>query len=110
MFFYKINMITEYIHDGIRYTLTNEGLNVGDKVFPIAMGRSLDDGSWIFHNYDFSEVSSGFPNEAHEILDLNHSEYKPYQVHTDYGYGPVEMYYKVIKREILPVPIKYRLL
>ena len=89
-------MITEYVHKGIRYTFSNENIQVGDKVFPIAHGRCLDGGGWILHGFRYL---SGFPDEPHTILDLHHSDYKPYQVHTDHGYGPVEIYYKIIKKE-----------
>ena len=30
-------MKIEKVHSGIRYTLSNEGLRVGDRVFPIAL-------------------------------------------------------------------------
>lgn len=92
-------MKTEKYLDGIRYTLSNENLAVGDKVYPIAWGRCLDGGGWIFHNYDYNPVCSSFPTEPHTILDLHHSDYKPYQVRTKEGYGPIEIYYKIIKME-----------
>jgi len=95
-----IDMTTEKVYNGIRYTLSNEGLKEGDKVYPIARGRCLDDGGWILHDFDFKEYSSGFPDEPHTIIDLNHSGYKPYQVRTDFGYGPIEKYYKVVKKEV----------
>lgn len=34
-------MLIEKVHNEIRYTLSNENLKVGDKVFPIASGRCL---------------------------------------------------------------------
>jgi hypothetical protein len=92
-------MNVEKVHNGIRYTLSNDDLKVGDKVFPIAWGRCLDDGGWILHDIDFRELTSGFPDEPHEILDLKHSDYKPYEVRTDHGYSPSECYYKIIKKE-----------
>jgi len=100
-------MVIERCVDGIRYTLSNEGLTNGDKVYPIANGRCTDDGGWILHGFIFDDPIenkygfriSGFPDEPHTIIDLNHSTYKPYQVRTDYGYGPIEIYYKIIKKE-----------
>lgn len=92
-------MKTEKVHNGIRFTLSNENLAVGDKVYPIAWGRCLDGGDWIFHNYDYSFACSSFPTEPHTILDLHHSDYKPYQVRTKEGFGPIEIYYKIIKME-----------
>jgi hypothetical protein len=82
-----------------RYTLTNECLRVGDEVFPIAWGRCLGDNDWIFHKIDFDVSMSSFPDEPHKIMDLKNSDYKPYEVKTDHGYGPRETYYKIIKVE-----------
>jgi hypothetical protein len=92
-------MVVEEVHNEIRYTLSNDNLQPNDKVFPIASGRCLDGGGWILHGFDFRDFISGFPDEPHTILDLKNSDYKPEEVHTDHGYGPVEIYYKVIKME-----------
>ncbi len=92
-------MNVEKVFDGIRYTLSNDNLAVGDKTYPIANGRCLNAGGWILHNIDFRDFLSGFPKEPHIILDLNHSDYKPYQIRTDHGFGPIEKYYKIIKKE-----------
>lgn len=94
-------MQVEHIHNGIRYTLSNEDLRVGDKTFPIAYGRCLDDGGWILHGFDFREII-GFPDDPHIIEDLNYDnsqQGKAYQVKTNYGYSPIERYYKIIKME-----------
>lgn len=103
-------MKVEKVLNGIRYTLSNEGLTVGDKVYPIARGRCLDNGGWILHDFDFRDFMSGFPDEPHIILDLKHSkDYKPYEVRTNMGYSPVESYYKIVKKEkqeITEKPIK----
>lgn len=95
-------MKIEKVHDGIRYTFSNENLKVNDEVFPIAHGRCLDDGGWILHGLDFRDFMSGFPNEPHIIIDLNYDngrQGKPYQVRTNNGYSPIECYYKIIKME-----------
>ena len=83
----------------IRYTLSNDDLKVGDKVFPIASGRCINNNDWILHGFDFNPVLSGFPDEPHIIKDLNYSDYKPEQIRTNHGYGPIEIYYKIIKKE-----------
>ncbi len=90
-------MIIEQMHDRIRYTLSNENLQVNDEVFPIGRGRIKEDKTFILYelNYKFS----GFPKKPHTILDLKHSDYKPYEVRTNYGYSPIESYYKIIKKE-----------
>jgi hypothetical protein len=93
-------MKIERVHDRIRYTLSNKNLKVGDKVYPIAKGRCLDDGGWILHELDFS--ISGFPNKPHIIKDLNYDngrQGKPYQVKTDKGYSSIESYFKIIKKK-----------
>lgn len=35
-------------------------------------------------------------NEDHIIENLNYSDYKPYEVKTNRGYGPKENYFKII--------------
>jgi hypothetical protein len=92
-------MLVEKVHNGIRYTLSNENLKVGDKVYPIASGRCLDNGDWILHNISFKDFMTGFPDEPHTIENLKHSDYKPYEVKTDAGFSPKECYYKIIKME-----------
>jgi hypothetical protein len=92
-------MLVEKVHNGIRYTLSNESLKVGDEVYSIANGRCLDNGDWILHDFDFRDFMSGFPNEPHIIENLKYSDYKPYEVKTNMGFSPKERYYKVIKME-----------
>ena len=92
-------MRIEKVHNHIRYTLSNDGLKVGDKVYPIARGRCLDDGSWILHELDFREFMCGFPDEPHTIKDLKYSKSKPEEISTDKGYSPRECYYKIVKKE-----------
>ena len=95
-------MKIEKVHSGIRYTLSNEGLKVGDSVFPIAMGRCLEDGGWILNSFDFRGSTTGFPDDPHTILDLDYDngrQGKAYQVRTDRGYSPIECYYKITKTE-----------
>lgn len=92
-------MIIEQMFEGIRYTLSNENLQVNDQVFPIGRGRVTDDKTFILSNLDYRDFMSGFPEEPHIILDLKHSDYKPYQVRTDHGFSPIECYYKIIKKE-----------
>lgn len=91
-------MKVEKVHNGIRYTFSNEDLEEGDEVYSIANGRCGENG-WILHEIEFEELTTGFPNEPHTILNLFHSDYKPYEVRTDMGYGPRESYYKIIKKE-----------
>ena len=98
-------MKVEKLLDDYRYTLTNEGLKKGDRVYSILNGRVQDDGTFIIHDIEFESRyvdglnTSGFPDEPHTIENLAHSDYKPYQVRTDHGYGPIEKYFKIEKIE-----------
>jgi hypothetical protein len=95
-------MKVEKVVDKIRYTLSNDNLKEGDKVYPIASGRCTEDGGWILHNYDFRDFCTGFPNEPHTIVDLNFgngNQGKAYEVRTDMGFSPIERYYKIVKKE-----------
>jgi hypothetical protein len=92
-------MKIEKYHNGIRFTLTNDDLQEGDMVYPIASGRCLEDGSWILHEFDFRDFMCGFPNEPHQIINLHHSDYKSHEIRSNHGYGPKETYYKIIKAE-----------
>ena len=92
-------MIVETVRHGIRYTLSNENLQPGDKVYPIARGRCLDNNGWALHEITFEDYMTGFPDDPHTIEKLEYSDYKPYQVKTDKGFSPIEAYYKIIKKE-----------
>lgn len=99
------------MHNGIRYTLSNENLNLSDKVYPIAKGRITDGNVFILHNFDFRDFMSGFPDEPHTILDLNYfngKQGKAYEVRTDMGYSSIESYYKIIKKEKQSSEDKYK--
>lgn len=76
-------------------TFSNEDLKFGDKVFPIANGI-VKENVFVFEEFDFSDYMCGYPDEPHIILNLNHSSYKPYEVKTSHGYGPKEIYFKII--------------
>jgi hypothetical protein len=96
-------MEIEHVHErDIRYTLSNDNLQVGDKVYPIAMGRCRDDGSWVLHEFNWEGYMCGFPNEPHTIIEFKPNMYdsdKYRDVRTDYGSSPEYCYYKVIKKE-----------
>lgn len=89
-------MIIQHTYKNIDYILSNENLKVDDKVYPISCGRTAGN-IHIHYEYDFRDFMCGFPNEPHIIEDMKYSEnYKPYEIRTDHGYGPLEMYYKII--------------
>lgn len=93
-------MKTKYVYENVEYTFSNENLKVGDKVFPISRGKVTDD-KFEHWEFDFRDFMCGFPDEPHIILDLHHSNYKPYQSRTDHGYSPIECYFKIIEKKIL---------
>jgi len=92
-------MKIETIHDNIRYTLSNDNLKVGDKVYAIGRGRIVDNKEFILHKLDFRDFMSGFPDDPDTIKNLNYSSLKPYEVHTDKGWSSKESYFKIIKKE-----------
>jgi ribosomal protein S27AE len=100
-------MIVIHIHNGIKYFLSNENLKKNDLVFPLTYGKCENDGTYTIYSIDFDKVSSSFPDDPHKILTTKYSDYKPYQVHTSHGYGPIEMYFKIIKTEKVRVELEY---
>lgn len=86
-------MKTETTIGKVRYILSNDNLNVSDKVFCIGRGR-CENGEFIFHHFDYN--AEEFPHNPHTIIDLFNSDYKPYEIKTDMGYGPKESYFKII--------------
>lgn len=78
------------------HLLTNQGLKVGDKVYPMAYGYT-EGTKFYVTDIDTSAACSGWPNHPHTILDLNYSTDKAYQVHTDHGFSPIECYFKIIE-------------
>ncbi len=92
-------MKLEITHNDITYHLTNFELKVGDEVFPASVGHLENDkyihtGIWLSKYFD-GELMCGLPGDPHTILDLNYSDDKPYQVRTDKGFGPIELYFKI---------------
>jgi len=89
-------MKIEKVIDKIRYTLSNDDLKVGDHVYSIGHGRCIGNNDWILHELDYMD----FPKYPHIIENLNYSpKYKPYEVSTNHGYSPKEVYFKIIKME-----------
>lgn len=78
--------------------LTNEGLAVGDKVFPLTSGWTNGRKYYVLR-VTTDLTSSGWPSDPHTILDLNHGGSKSHEVRTDKGYGPRECYFKLMARE-----------
>jgi len=94
-------MQTTYEHNFTTYTFSNENLNVGDRVYPISRGTAKE-GVYTHEKFDFRDFMTGFFSDPHIIKNLHHSDdYKPYEISTDHGYGPVESYFKIIKKEYL---------
>jgi hypothetical protein len=77
------------------YFLSNQNLKVGDKVFPLLAGYTKG-GTYYVSDIRTEDFMTGFPNDPHTIKDLHHSDYKPYQIRTDKGYGVAEIYFKLV--------------
>ena len=91
-------MIVKHKYNGKEYTLTNENLQNGDKVYPISRGRSNSEKFTYEHwEFDWRNFRCGWISEPHTLLDIHYSDYKPYEVHTSHGYGPIEHYFKIIE-------------
>lgn len=53
-------MKVEKVLNGIRYTLSNQNLQVGDKAYPIARGRCLDIGNTFYLKDYFTSTNPSF--------------------------------------------------
>jgi hypothetical protein len=89
-------MIIKHKYNGKEYTLTNENLHEGDKVYGISWGRTIGDK----HNHEYFDwrlVVSGWISEPHTITDMHYSkDDKAYEISTNHGYGPREHYFKIL--------------
>lgn len=94
-------MKIEHNNENIRYLLSNEELKNGDKVYPLTRGRCTAEGEYLISSIDFSNPISDFPDDPHTIKDMDYSKgkNKPYEVHTSHGFGPKEIFFKIIKKE-----------
>ena len=92
------------------YTFTNEGLKVGDKVFPLVDGWSHK-GEWYVtglsfkHDLDHDAFSifacTGWrrtenKRKPHTIKRFDHPAGEPERIYTDKGYGPAQCYFKYL--------------
>lgn len=94
----------EHVHDGLVYTLSNEGLKEGDLVYPVSRGTCVD-GYYYHEEFDFRELVSGFPDSPHRLVSTKHSDYKPYEARTDHGFGPIQKYFKVTATATAPATV-----
>jgi len=88
-------MIVSHVHENKCYVFSNDDLEVGDKVFPISNGLTID-GKYTHKEFDYRDFMCGFPDGPHIIKNLHYSDYKPYEIYTSHGFGPVEKYFKII--------------
>ena len=56
------------------YTLSNEDLKEGDRVYLISTGHYID-GEYKHHKFDFRKFMSGFPDEPIIIKKYHHETY-----------------------------------
>lgn len=90
----------------VDYYLSNENLEIGDKVFPLVSGI-IEDGEY-FVIQILNPITDNFmhglrTNEPHTIESLSHSKSKSYEVRTDRGFGPMESYFKIVKTKKLKI-------
>lgn len=105
-------MKIEHVVNNKRYTLSNENLKDGDSVYSIGRGRINDNREFLLNKLDwrFFILDESKPDEflgeeePAKIVNLKYSDYKPYEVRTTYGFGPIESYYKIIKVEEKQTP------
>ena len=87
-------MIRKQTLNGKEVTLTNEGLEVGDKVFGISSGTTAS-GKYVHLEYNFSEAVSGWHNRPATIKEFYEDSRGIKYLRTDKGYSPVECYFKI---------------
>lgn len=88
------------------HKFTNEGLKVGDEVFPLIHGWS-DKGEFYLTSFDINSredaftvlAVTGWPSEPHTIKKIVKEEGEPLRIYTDKGYSPAEVYFKLIAKE-----------
>jgi hypothetical protein len=92
--------------DGEFFKFTNEGLKVGDQVYPLISGWSHN-GEFYFvpcdtHKDEFLMLAgTGWHpdpelREPHTIKSFEHPVEEPPRIRTDEGYGPDVVYFKEI--------------
>jgi hypothetical protein len=93
-------MIVKHKYNGKIYTLTNENLHEGDKVYGIDWGKIIDNKRLEHYHFDWRKVVSGWMGEPHTITDMHYSkDDKAYEISTNHGYGSREHYFKIISVE-----------
>lgn len=88
------------------HLLTNEGIDIGDKVFPLLGGYSYD-GEWYLTDVSIplgNKLSAehilaitGWPSEPHTVRAIVKPTNEPLRIYTDKGYSPAQCYFKKIK-------------
>lgn len=84
--------------------LTNEGLCVGDKVFPCVGGYHSNGKFYVVYirttevlqDPDWVLACTGWPSEPHVVEEF-YSHEGLLHIKTNRGYSPAEVYFKVIK-------------
>ena len=79
--------------------LCTTDIHEGDKVLSLLNGHFEDVANDPFGSnvdWDYPEFLDYYPNEMHTILDMNHSDYEPYRIRTDHGYGSSGRYVKIL--------------
>jgi len=76
-------------------------LNYKGKMVPFEISYDIKEGDTVWNiSYGGEEHPDKFDiNTPAIMLNLNHSTYKPYECHTNLGFGPREHYFKIMNME-----------
>ena len=96
------------ISNGVYPKLTNEGIRVGDEVFPCISGYQMDGQFYVmdinttrhWNTPEMMLACTGWPSEPHTVVEFYNDESGLRYIRTDKGYSPAEVYFKVIKQEV----------
>lgn len=84
------------------HLLTNEGLKLGDSVFPLVHGLQRNGKFYVAilpdpDEDDFTLLAcTGWPSEPHTITEFYQEGGIPH-IRTDHGYSPAECYFKSLE-------------
>ena len=92
-------MRIEHVINGFKYTLSNTDLKVGNEVYPIGVGKILNDGSWLCTEFDFSMKYSGFPELSQIVKKFEKLPNQPKYVITNHSKYVREACFKIMQVE-----------
>jgi hypothetical protein len=76
---------------------SNENIKVDDLVYPLVWSHVVGNDVYVTSILSLEAEDAGmtgWPDNPHKIINLNHTDYMPYKIHTDHGGGPEGHYFK----------------